>query len=155
MGLCLERGAEMVTAIVGVWRAGAAYLPVDPAYPAARRALLLADSGARVLVSGPGVDAGEGDAVRRIVLGGRLPDVAPMPAVAVGAGMAAYVIYTSGSTGQPKGVVVTHGGLANYVPGRRAGTRCALVVLGHRCMRSLAFDLTVTSVLVPWWLARR
>src|SRR5580704_12604813 len=139
----------MVTAIVGVWRAGAAYLPVDPAYPAARRALLLADSGARVLVSGPGVDAGEDDAVRRIVLGGRSPDVAPMPAVAVGAGMAAYVIYTSGSTGQPKGVVVTHGGLANYVSWAARRYQVRAGGAGAPLHGSLAFDLTVTSVLVP------
>ena len=59
VGLCLERGAEMVTAIVGVWRAGAAYLPLDPAYPPARRAFMLADSRARVLVAGRGLlDAG-------------------------------------------------------------------------------------------------
>ena len=116
VGLCLERGAQMVTAIVGVWRAGAAYVPLDPAYPPPRRALLLADSGARVLVTGPGLDdAGQDDMARLIVLDGPLPDASPLPAVAVRAGQAAYVIYTSGSTGAPKGVAVTHGGLGNLV----------------------------------------
>ena len=112
MGLCLQRGPEMVTAIVAVWRAGAAYLPLDPDYPAARRALLLAGSGAGVLVTGPGLDTGL-EAGQRIVLDGPLPEAAPWPAVAVRAGQAAYVIYTSGSAGQPKGVVVPHRGLGN------------------------------------------
>ena len=133
VGLCLERGAQMVTAIVGVWRAGAAYLPLDPAYPPARRAFLLADSRAGVLVAGPGLDAGL-DGAQLIVLDGPLPEVPPVSASAVRAEQAAYVIYTSGSTGQPKGVVVTHGGLANYlswVPGRTgmgvAGARYAVL----------------------------
>src|ERR1700734_4148320 len=94
VGLCLERGAEMVTAIVGVWRAGAAYLPVDPAYPSARRALLLADSGARGLVADPGLGADNGEVDQLIVLDGPLPDVPPLPTVAVRAAQAAYVIYT-------------------------------------------------------------
>ena len=116
VGLCLERGVDLVTAIVGVWRAGAAYVPVDPAYPPARRAFLLADSGARVLVNGPGLnDAGQGEVEQRIVLDGPLPEVAPVSGTPVRAGQAAYVIYTSGSTGQPKGVAATFGGLQNLV----------------------------------------
>ena len=110
VGLCLERGVQLVTAIVGVWRAGAAYLPVDPAYPSARRALLLADSGARVLVADPGLGADNGEVDQLIVLDGPLPDVPPLLTVAVRAAQAAYVIYTSGSTGQPKGVAATLGG---------------------------------------------
>ena len=50
MGLCLERGADMVVAMLAVWQAGGAYLPLDPEYPAERLAFMLADSGAGVLV---------------------------------------------------------------------------------------------------------
>ena len=104
VGLCLERGIDLVTAIVGVWRAGAAYVPVDPGYPPARRELLLADSGAGVLVTGPGQDdAGQGEVGQWIVLDGPLPEVAPVSAASVRAGQVAYVIYTSGSTGAAEG----------------------------------------------------
>ena len=58
MGLCLERGAEMVVAIVGTWLAGAAYLPLDPGWPAARLARMLAASGARLVVARGGLPAG-------------------------------------------------------------------------------------------------
>ena len=51
MGLCLGRGADMVTGVLATWLAGAAYLPLDPAYPAARLAFMLADSRARLLVT--------------------------------------------------------------------------------------------------------
>ena len=105
--MCLERGVELVTAIVGVWRAGAAYLPVDPAYPRARREFLLADSGARSWSLVVVMDAGQDVAGQLIVLDGPLPEVAPVPADPVRAGQVAYVIYTSGSTGEPKGVAAT------------------------------------------------
>src|SRR3984885_8764072 len=147
VGLCLERGVELITAIVGVWRTGAAYLPVDPAYPPARREFLLADSGAQLLLAGPGLDAGRG-AGQLIVLDGPLPDVAPLPAVPVRGGQVAYVIYTSGSTGQPKGVVVTHGGLGNLV----AALGPVLLPAGgeRRVLQfaSFSFDASVLDVAV-------
>ena len=147
VGLCLERGAELVAAVMGVWRAGAAYLPLDPAYPPARRAFLLADSGARVLVAGPGLDAGQDDAVRLILLDGPLPDVAPLPATPLRAGQAAYVIYTSGSTGQPKGVAVTHAGLENLAS---AQIERFAVAAGDRVLAFAApsFDASVSELVV-------
>ena len=120
VGLCLERGAELVTAVVGVWLAGAAYVPLDPGYPPARLEAMLAGSRAGLLV-GTGEVLGELPAgrVRVIELDDRVvaEQVAGMPGappvVEMSGGVLAYVIFTSGSTGTPKGVAVTHGGLAN------------------------------------------
>src|SRR5579863_4459657 len=124
VGLCLGRGAELVTAIVGVWLAGAAYLPLDPAYPAARLGFMLAASRAAMVV-------GTGDVVGGLPAGrvrvieiddpvvvaavGAMPAV--LPVVRWPAGRVAYVIFTSGSTGVPKGVAVPHGGVGNLAAG--------------------------------------
>ena len=91
VGLCLERGAEMVTAVLAVWLAGAAYLPLDPAYPAARLGFMLADSGAAVLVGHQTV-AGPAAAADQGVLAVWLDDAVhrgrdrPVPGGAAGAG---------------------------------------------------------------------
>ncbi|NUS62644.1 MAG: amino acid adenylation domain-containing protein, partial [Saccharothrix sp.] len=98
VALSLPRGAESVVGILGIMKAGAAYLPVDPGLPQARREHLLGDSGA-VLVVDERIDASACAPTR--------------PEVPFGPGNAAYVIYTSGSTGLPKGVVVEHRQLVN------------------------------------------
>ncbi|ELS50256.1 putative Nonribosomal peptide synthetase [Streptomyces viridochromogenes Tue57] len=128
VGLCLPRGVDMVAAILGVWKAGAAYVPVDAGLPVERIAFMLADSRAVLLL---GMEDVVGDLpagrVRVVALDDpltvmQLEAAEPIaPGVEVSAEGLAYVIYTSGSTGRPKGVAVTHGGLANYVtsvPGR-------------------------------------
>ncbi|MGY4929166.1 amino acid adenylation domain-containing protein, partial [Streptomyces sp. 900105755] len=119
VGLCLERGADFVTAMLAVWRAGGAYLPLDPEYPAERMAFMLADSRAAVVLASSAVadDLPMGRA-RVVVLDD--PQVAafpaePPPAASADGGRLAYVMYTSGSTGRPKGVGVTQQGLAAYV----------------------------------------
>ena len=122
IGLCLPRSAEMITAIVAVWRAGAAYLPLDPAYPAERLAFMLADSRVTAVL-GATADLAELPAARTLMVAVDDPVVAAAigaespspPSVRVFPDQLAYVIYTSGSTGMPKGVQVTHGGLVNYV----------------------------------------
>ncbi|MFB8173477.1 amino acid adenylation domain-containing protein [Kitasatospora purpeofusca] len=122
VGLCLPRGLQAIEAILAVWKAGAAYLPLDPAYPAQRLGRLLADSGAGHVL-GEAALIGELAArdVRTIalddptVLAELIARPAEAPELDVMADQLAYVIYTSGSTGEPKGVAVTHRGLANYV----------------------------------------
>ncbi|MDP3846048.1 MAG: amino acid adenylation domain-containing protein [Pseudomonas sp.] len=118
VALALPRGMALLTAMLASWKAGAAYLCLDPALPAARRLHMLGDSGA-ALVVGQGAAPTELGAVHWLDLDApdTLPD-APRRAIrAVHPAQPAYLIYTSGSTGAPKGVVVTQGNLIHYVDG--------------------------------------
>ncbi|WP_171986629.1 non-ribosomal peptide synthetase, partial [Nocardiopsis sinuspersici] len=118
VGVCLERGRELVVCLLAAMRAGAAYLPLDPAYPAERLAYVLSDSGADLVLT-DAVSAGSlPDGVRSLDAVGvegtdPLPDTRPRP------DDVAYVIYTSGSTGRPKGVLVTHRGIADLAATQR------------------------------------
>ena len=111
VGLCLERGPEMIVALLGILKAGAAYLPLDPAYPEARLAHMVEDAGAKILISDLAlVERLPALAGRSVVLLdaeaeriARCPETAP--ATTATPANLAYVIYTSGSTGSPKGVV--------------------------------------------------
>ncbi|MFL6292884.1 MAG: amino acid adenylation domain-containing protein [Thermoanaerobaculia bacterium] len=115
MGLHVERSLDMVAARLGVWKAGGAYLPLDPAYPQERLAFMLEDSGARVVLTQESLEAKLPPSGARVVrLDADWPSAeAALPAVDLA--NTAYVIYTSGSTGRPKGVLVPHASLANYV----------------------------------------
>ena len=129
VAVAMERSPGLVTALLGVLKAGAAYLPVDPGYPAQRIAFMLADAGAvRVLASAAAAAGLAGAGVTVPVLQIDDPRVSaqldsldgsgpPRPGWHPGLLPAhpAYVIYTSGSTGMPKGVVITHRGLVNYL----------------------------------------
>src|SRR5262249_37338220 len=117
VGLCVERSPEMYVGLLAILKSGAAYVPLDPAYPMSRLRFILDDSGASVLVAArrySGVFAGR---MLQIVdlddLGSpqspRDSDTVPE----VAADDAAYVIYTSGSTGTPKGVVGSHHAVVN------------------------------------------
>ncbi|HEV7897301.1 MAG TPA: amino acid adenylation domain-containing protein, partial [Planosporangium sp.] len=108
VGLCLERGIDTVVATLGVLKAGAAYLPLDPGYPAQRLAFMLAEAGAAVVVT-QRAHADRLPADRRIVFIEDATGTEPAPPAGVRrAEDLAYVIFTSGSTGAPKGVMVSH-----------------------------------------------
>jgi amino acid adenylation domain-containing protein len=109
VGLYFDRDVAMISALLGILTCGAAYLPIDRAYPDERVAFMLEDSGAvAVLTERSLSDALPGVSLRRLFVDDALPTAAPATVAASGPDDLAYVIYTSGSTGRPKGVMVTH-----------------------------------------------
>jgi len=112
VGVHLRRGLDLVVALLAVWRAGAAYLPLDPAHPRDRIDWMLADAGVGVVLSQSG--AAE-LSVRTVLVDRETGSDESDPGLVADPDGAAYVVYTSGSTGRPKGVVVTHAGIANRV----------------------------------------
>ncbi|WP_345740644.1 amino acid adenylation domain-containing protein [Stackebrandtia albiflava] len=144
VGLCLPRGLDMIVAMLGILKSGAAYLPLDPDSPTARLEFMLTDTAAPVLVTCTGLrDRLPETAARLLVLdddseppSGRVEDP---PATATPENLA-YVIYTSGSTGTPKGVLLEHGGVVSLLHGRHNGLTEDDVVL---LTASVVFDVSV------------
>jgi natural product biosynthesis luciferase-like monooxygenase protein len=150
VGVHVDRSIDLVVAVLGILKAGAAYLPLDPNYPVLRTATTLADAGAALVITGsgpvsdlPGVElldivavANEDDADIDVAVDGR--DLA-------------YVIYTSGSTGGPKGVLVEHGNITSFFAAMDAQ-------IAHDppgawlAVTSLSFDISVLELL--WTLCR-
>ncbi|HEU0079262.1 MAG TPA: amino acid adenylation domain-containing protein, partial [Longimicrobiaceae bacterium] len=121
VGVCMERGAEAIVALLGILRAGAAYVPLEPSNPAERLREVFADAGVSLVLT-------HGAAGARLPAGIRAPrlddpataaELAAMlgasPSVPVPPGGLAYVVYTSGSTGRPTGVMVPHGAVVRLV----------------------------------------
>jgi amino acid adenylation domain-containing protein len=111
VALCLRPSADLIVAILATLKSGAAYVPVDPDLPAARRDFILRDCAARIAVAG--ADLTLPDYVTR--LGTDAPDCTGALPVAGGSGDVAYVMYTSGSTGTPKGVLVPNRAVVRLV----------------------------------------
>lgn len=147
VGICAGRSSSAIVGMLGVLKSGAAYLPLDPAHPPARIAMMLADAGAKVVVADPTAlhclprdavyvvsldEAAMADHPETNAISGSLPDDL------------AYVIYTSGSTGTPKGVAVEHASVFGLVFGMPdVQLRSADVVLQST---ALTFDVSVSEI---------
>jgi len=121
VGLCVERSPEMVVGLLGILKAGAAYVPIDPAYPKERIAHMLSDSEAPLLVTTQDLLPGlpEGQNAKMVFLDADRSAIAQAseenPTSEVQPHHLAYAIYTSGSTGKPKGVMIQHQNLTNFL----------------------------------------
>lgn len=149
IALCLDPSPDMVAALIGVHRAGAAYLPLDPHFPPARLEYIVKDGGAVALLTEARLaGAIPGCALPRIFL----DEIAGAPAVAPACqtqpGDLAYVLYTSGSTGKPKGVEISHKALANllHAMADRPGFAADDTLLA---VTTLAFDIAALELFVP------
>ena len=146
----LKRDYRLIPTILGIAKSGAAFIPIDPAYPAERISYIMENSNASCLISSPEVPMAEGyDYVDVDVLMGQPAECGILPVIRQD--QPAYMIYTSGTTGRPKGVILSHRGIANIVhpdnnPFNRDITKnCrGIVAIGSVC-----FDISLFEMFVP------
>jgi amino acid adenylation domain-containing protein len=150
VAICVERSLDMVPAVLGILKAGAAYLPIHPASPPQRTDFMIRDSGAVLMITDRNLLSTAGPMACPIVFTesvGSGREAEDIPAT-VSLDSLAYVLYTSGSTGQPKGVCVSHRGLTNLFngflkePGFSPDDRLLAVT-------TLSFDIATLELLLP------
>ncbi len=116
VAVCIDRSASLIITLLAVLKAGAVYVPVDPAYPAGRMAFMLKDTGSAFLLTENDSTPAEGVQVINISIPGSELDSLPTSIVTgTEPSSLAYIMYTSGSTGTPKGVMVTHSNIVSLV----------------------------------------
>ena len=148
VGLYLDRSADLVVSLLAILKTGAAYLPLDPSYPADRIAFMVEDSGAALVVADTGAALPAFLDPARVVSHEAGEDFAGMRGAPADL---AYLIYTSGSTGRPKGVMIEHRNVTNFFAGM---DRVAPLAPGARLLAvtSMSFDISVLELL--WTLTR-
>lgn len=152
VAVCLDRSAETVAVLLGVLKAGATYVPLDPAHPRDRLRFIAEDAGARLVIASARLQAWFPKGTDRLLVGAGEPPPAPAWSGPCPAqpGDAAYLLYTSGSTGRPKGVLVAHGNVVNLfhalrqTPGLVEGDVLLAVT-------TFAFDMSIVELWGTLW----
>jgi len=150
VGICLERSLDMMVGLLGILKAGSAYVPLDPAYPRDRIAYMLENSEAPLLLTQGQLTANLPIIASKVVLiDSDWPEIAKQsqesPGLTLDPESRAYVIYTSGSTGKPKGVEIPHRAVVNFLttmaqqPGMNASDRLLAIT-------TLSFDMAVPEI---------
>ncbi len=151
IGLILDRSDMMIIAIAGILKSGAAYVPIDPAYPLSRKEFVCRDAAINILITQTDylfeLDFYKGDIFSIDVELDLVDTSVALPAITIGPDDLAYVIYTSGSTGQPKGVMIEHAAIANTIQSQQS------IFNVHEDYRHLqfassSFDASVSEIFV-------
>ncbi|HEX6641115.1 MAG TPA: amino acid adenylation domain-containing protein, partial [Thermoanaerobaculia bacterium] len=135
VAVCLPRSIDLVVALLGILKAGAAYLPIDPEHPQARIDEILADAQPSLVLDRATFDAIDTHATHD-------------PQITLHADQRAYVLYTSGSSGKPKGVVIAHRELSHYLAWARERYETG-AGSGAPINTAIGFDATITSLYLP------
>jgi amino acid adenylation domain-containing protein len=152
VGICLHRGCDLMVSLLAVFKAGCAYVPLDPMFPAARLGFMAGDAALELVLATQATSDAVAADVPWLLLDIEAERLAQQPSappeIDMAADRLAYVIYTSGSTGRPKGVRIEHGALSNFVQGLAEqvefGPEDRLVSVA-----SLSFDASVLDFYVP------
>ncbi|MGW2778922.1 amino acid adenylation domain-containing protein [Streptomyces olivaceoviridis] len=151
VAVCLERSPDLIASLLGILKAGAAFVPLDPDYPADRITYMVEDASAALVITSTALAHRLPDTIDCLLVDTQWPagpETDPEPLASPDD--LAYVIYTSGSTGRPKGVALEHRGVVNYLhwcdqnyPARVPGG------IGSILYSSVTFDLTITALFLP------
>lgn len=152
IGVCIDRSIELVVGLLAVWKAGCAYVPLDPTHPVERNRYILADCGASVLLTQRAMMA-RLPAVEVTVCLDDEPTSHAVASTGIDTSLA-YMIYTSGSTGRPKGVAIEHRALVNFLSSMRkspglSDTDALLAVT------TVCFDIAVLELYLPLLVGAR
>jgi amino acid adenylation domain-containing protein len=158
VGVCLERSFQMLGAVLGVLKAGAAYLPLDPSHPASRLELVLSDSKLTLLLTQEHLASRLHTCARVVCLDSEQTrwakeSLTDLPTKSAQDSLA-YVIYTSGSTGRPKGVAIEHGALTNLLRSmeREPGLSATDTLVS---VTTLSFDIAALELFLPLMVGAR
>ena len=151
VGLCVERHPDTIVAMLAIWKAGAAYVPLEPQYPSARLHYMLDDTNVQFIVSAHALGGHFPIDQQVVVVLDECHDAiqqypSTVPRISIEPSQLAYVIYTSGSTGKPKGVMVEHRSLINLYYGLQQRSRLDMSSVLWGLNASMAFDSSVKAI---------